>query len=170
MLVLLQVVVGELAGRPVENGGNGASGRDDDAVVGNGQVALRGDAALGFGAAMRLVHEELACLVVGPERFAGIGVERMEVDAVARPDARREVDDVVENDRAAARRPLRGQALVADHHLIGRAAAMFPELAAVGQLQGVKPTVIAADEDAVFPANRGEADGSPGVEGPADGP
>ena len=146
-----------------------ACGHDQRGVRGQ-QITLRGHAAHGFSTAMRLRHEQAARLAVLPQGFARGGIERVEKDAVTRPDAAAVIHFVIQNHRTAARRPVRDHALIAHHLLRAGPATVLPEHGSIGQSQRVKEAVIARHKHAILPRRGSKTHRSTGEETPANAP
>ena len=157
-MVLLEVIVGQLTVGAAESGGHRAAGRYEQVLLGCQQVALGGWAASGVGPAVRLRHLQAPGAVIGPDGLAASGVQRVEVDAVAGPDAGGEVDVVVQHHGAAPGGPARDQPPAPQALAVVRAPAVLPQQLPVGQRQRVEPAVVAGHEDAITPDGRGEAD------------
>src|SRR5690606_25711897 len=158
-IAALDVVLQKLAGAAVVDGGNRSPARDDEVILGRGEVALRRDSREG-GARVLLDDVLAAAAAVRPDHFARLRVERVEEDAHEGPDARSEVDLVVVDDRCAARGPHRDQAVIAEDLAIRRSAAELPEEASVFGVERIEPTVIRDEEYAVAPDRRREAHGA----------
>ena len=104
--VLLQAVVLKISRGSLERGRNGSTRRDEQSQVVCEQVPLRGDAALGLGAPVRLRHLETARSIIRPQRLAGVQVQSMNRHAFGLPDPSPPIQHAVMNHRAAAGGPL----------------------------------------------------------------
>jgi hypothetical protein len=123
---VLQFAVGE-----PESGRDAAPGGNEQESVGNREVPLRRYTTARTVAAVRMFDHHVAGRLVDPASPAASRVKRVNEDAFRRPEAGREVDGVIGDDRAAARGPARHDAVVAQDHAVRRAAAFLPELPAV---------------------------------------
>ena len=155
--VLAELEAEQLAGAAIEARGDRSPAGQQQLVADRHQRTLRGDAGEGVGV-VRLLDVDRAIAVVGPDRLAGAGVHGVDEDAHERPNAGREVDGAVHDDRGAARGPRRDQAFVAEDLAIVGPAAEFPDELAGVAVQAVKITVIRGKVDLVFPGYRRETD------------
>ncbi len=142
----------------------------DQLVFHDGQLALRCHTGKSVGL-VRLLDEQGAVAVVGPNHLARPGVESVQEDTHERPDAGCEIDRPLavllrSDDGRAADRPRRDHALVAEDLAAGRSAAELPEDFAGWAVEAIEEAVIAADIRPAIPDGRSEANRTVGQEPP----
>jgi len=154
--VRLQIETQELAFPPVKNRRDAAARGDVQPIAIADQIALGRHAAPGAGRRMRLVQFERSGRVIAPDHAATGGVQGVYVDSFAGPDAGGKVHPIVHHDRSAPCRPAGNHPVVAQEHVRPRAAAVFPDQPAIGRGEAVQVAVVAGDQDAISPGDRGE--------------
>ena len=83
-------------------------------------------------------------IAVHPEFVTRIGIERVERDALGRPDARAGIENAVPHDRSSAQGPARHHAIVADNHAIAGGKSLSARQALTGRSrEAIQVSVVA---------------------------
>ena len=148
--------VNQLAGFTIQASGVRRRAWHDDFILIDNQVALRSQSADGL-RVVRLLAKQVTQTFIPPDNVARCDVHRQNEDTFKRPDARREINLPVGNDRAASNRPDRNQPPVAQQSAIVGSYLVLPPQPARRQLDAVEKAIVRAKADRLFPHSRSKS-------------
>ena len=105
--------VEQFAAVAIESGRSRCTTGDKQFIAIDQQVSLRRESSQRFGAHVRLLAIQCSAAIVDPFDLARPGVERVDKDALQRPDSGSEIEGLVGQHRTPADRPDRNQPAIA---------------------------------------------------------